>query len=66
MTVFTEQRKEESLTMLCLKHQQQLVTYRLEVGKKRNRSMKAQRLYMSVTRTQQWIWEGEGNQGLSI
>ena len=42
MTVFTEQRKEESLTMLRLK--QQLVMHGLEVGKKRNGSMKAQRL----------------------
>ena len=40
MTVFTEQRKEESLMMLWLKDQQQWVMYRLEVGKKRNGSMK--------------------------
>lgn len=44
MTVFTEQRKEESLMMLWLKDQQQWVMYRLEVGKKRNGSMKMQRL----------------------
>lgn len=66
MTVFTEQRKEESLMMLWLKDQQQLVMYRLEVGKKRNGSMKTQRVCMTVTKTHQWIREGEGKQELSI
>lgn len=66
MTVFTEQRKEESLMMLWLKDQQQLVMYWLEIGKKRNGAVKTQRLWMSLTKTKPWMWEGEGNQGLSI
>lgn len=44
MIVFTEQRKEESLMMLWLKDQKQLAMRRLEAGKKRNGSMKTQRL----------------------
>lgn len=52
--------------MLWLKDQRQLVMYRLEVGKKRNGSMKTQGLQMTVTKTKQWIWEGEGKQELSV
>lgn len=63
MIVFTEQRKEESLMMLWLKDQKQLAMRRLEAGKKRNGSMKTQRLWMSVTGTYQWIGEGKRSRG---
>lgn len=64
MTVFTEQRKEESLMMLWLKDQQQLVMYRLEVGKKRNGSMKTQRVYMTVDKDQAVDLGGGGVTGV--
>lgn len=41
----------------------QWVMYRLEVGKKRNGSMKTQRLSMRVTQSKQWIWERGGEPG---
>lgn len=63
MTVFTEQRKEESLMMLWLKDQQQLVMYRLEVGKKRNGSMKTQRVYVTLDKDQAVDLRGGGVTG---